>query len=70
MATLNSLANSKMDWEKLAIGALMVGVIVFIFPRMYGAMKNAPKGNSKEWFEVSKILAVVIFFVLFLIMVV
>jgi hypothetical protein len=59
-----------MDWEKIAVAALMVGVMIFVYPRMHRAMKNAPKGEKKDWMGLLMIIGVVVLFVLFLIKIV
>ena len=55
-----------MDWEKIAVAALMVGVIIYIYPRMHRSMKNAPKGKTKDWMGLLMVIGVVVLFVLFL----
>ena len=59
-----------MDWEKIAVAALMVGIIIYIYPRMKRSMQNAPKGETKDWTGLLMVIGVVVLFVLFLIKIV
>jgi Ni,Fe-hydrogenase I cytochrome b subunit len=36
-------------WIKVLSAALLVGMLVFIYPRMRNAMQNAPKGTQQDW---------------------
>lgn len=56
-----------MDWLKIGSAALLIGMLVFIYPRMRDAMKTAPKGTAQDWKSFIIPLAGVILFVLFLI---
>lgn len=38
-----------MDWLKIGSAALMIGMLVFIYPRMREAIKHSPKGTAKDW---------------------
>jgi hypothetical protein len=38
-----------MDWVKIGSALFLVAMMVFIFPRMRAAAKDAPKGSSSEW---------------------
>jgi len=38
-----------MNWVTIGSAALMIGMLVFIFPRMRHAMKNSPKGSTQDW---------------------
>ena len=55
-----------MDWLKIGSAALLIGMLVFIYPRMRDAMKNSPKGTSKDWKGIVLPLIAVIGFVIFL----
>jgi len=55
-----------MDWLKIGSAALMIGMLVFIYPRMRDAMKNSPKGSSEDWKGYLIPLVAVIAFVVFL----
>lgn len=57
-----------MNWVTIGSAALMIGMLVFIFPRMRHAMKNSPKGSSQDWMGFVIPLAAVIGFVVLLIM--
>lgn len=59
-----------MNWVTIGSAALMIAMLVFIFPRMRQAMKNSPKGTSEDWKGFFIPLAAVIGFVVFLIMMV
>jgi len=59
-----------MDWVKIGSAALMIGMLVFIYPRMRQAMKDSPKGSTEDWMGFVVPLAGVIGFVIFLIMMV
>jgi len=55
-----------MDWLKIGSAALLIGMLVFIYPRMRDAMKNSPKGSSEDWKGYLIPLVAVIAFVVFL----
>jgi len=57
-----------MDWLQIGSAALMIGMLVFIFPRVRHAMKNSPKGTTQDWMGYVIQLAAVIGFVVLLIM--
>lgn len=38
-----------MDWLKIGSAALMIGMLVFIYPRMRDAIKHSPKGSLGDW---------------------
>ena len=59
-----------MNWVTIGSAALMIGMLVFIFPRMRHAMKNSPKGSTQDWMGFVIPLAAVVGFVVFLIMMV
>ena len=55
-----------MDWLKIGSAALLIGMLVFIYPRMRDAIKNSPKGTSEDWKGFIIPLIAVIGFVIFL----
>ena len=55
-----------MDWLKIGSAALMIGMLVFIYPRMRDAIKNSPKGSFDDWKGFLIPLVGVIAFVAFL----
>lgn len=57
-----------MDWLQIGSAALMVGMLVMIFPRVRHAMKNSPKGTTQDWMGYVIPLVAVIAFVVLLIM--
>lgn len=57
-----------MDWTKIGTAALLIGMLVFIFPRMRHAIKHSPKGTQKDWMGAIIPIIAVILFVILLIM--
>ena len=57
-----------MDWLQIGSAALLVGMLVMIFPRVRHAMKNSPKGTTQDWMGYVVPLVAVIAFVTLLIM--
>lgn len=57
-----------MDWLQIGSAALLVGMLVMIFPRVRHAMKNSPKGTTQDWMGYVVPLVAVIGFVVLLIM--
>ena len=57
-----------MDWLQIGSAALLLGMLVMIFPRVRHAMKNSPKGSSQDWMGFIIPLAAVVGFVVLLIM--
>jgi len=55
-----------MDWLKIGSAALLIGMLVFIYPRMRDAIKHSPKGTSEDWKGFIIPLLAVIGFVVFL----
>jgi hypothetical protein len=56
-----------MDWTKIGTIILLGAMLLFIFPRMRHAVKNAPKGSNKDWLNYLMIIVAVGLFVVFLI---
>ncbi|MDH5408332.1 MAG: hypothetical protein OEY00_06955 [Gammaproteobacteria bacterium] len=56
-----------MNWEMIGSAALMIAMLVFIFPRMRHAVKNAPKGTFEDWKGFLIPVGAVILFIIFLI---
>ena len=56
-----------MDWLQIGSAALLVGMLVMIFPRVKHAMKNSPKGTTQDWMGFIVPLVAVIAFVALLI---
>lgn len=56
-----------MDWIKIGSAALMIGMLIFVYPRMRDAMKNSPKGTVNDWKGFLIPLAAVIGFVILMI---
>lgn len=59
-----------MNWVTIGSAALMIAMLIFIFPSMRQAMKHSPKGTSEDWKSFVIPLVAVIAFVVFLIMMV
>lgn len=57
-----------MDWLQIGSAALLIGMLVLIFPRVRHAMKNSPKGTPQDWMGFVIPLVAVIGFVALLIM--
>ncbi|MDH5181243.1 MAG: hypothetical protein OEZ39_10365 [Gammaproteobacteria bacterium] len=54
-----------MSLEAILAAVLMGGMLVFIFPRMRDAVKNAPKGSTDDWkAAIIPILGVILFVIL------
>ena len=56
-----------MDWLKIGSALLLIAMLFMIFPRAMQAIKNSPKGTTKDWMGYIVPLAVVILFVVMLI---
>ena len=59
-----------MDWVKIFSAILIVGWIVFLWPRAKHWMKNSPKAKQGDWMAAILPLAAVVGFVALLIMMV
>ncbi len=59
-----------MDWLKIFSAILIVGWIIFIWPRAMYWLKNSPKAQAGDWQAVILPLAAVVGFVILLIMLV
>ena len=57
-----------MDWYKWISAALLLMMIIYIFPRAKYMLQNSPKGKSHEWMGFAAIIGVVTLFIVFLIM--
>jgi cytosine/uracil/thiamine/allantoin permease len=57
-----------MDWYKWISAALLLMMIIYIFPRAKHMLKNSPKGETHEWMGFAAIIGVVTLFIVFLIM--
>ena len=38
-----------MDWMKIASALFILAMLIFLYPRMKHAVKNSPKGTTKDW---------------------
>lgn len=56
-----------MDWVQIGSALFLAAMMIFIFPRMRHAAKNAPKGTSSQWINFIVIMLVIAAFVMFLI---
>ena len=59
-----------MDWIQIGSALFLGAMMIFIFPRMREAVKNAPKGSAQDWMGFIIPVLVVIGFVILLIMMV
>ena len=59
-----------MDWLKIASAILIVGWIIFIWPRAKYWLKNSPKAEQGDWMAAVVPMALVVGFVILLIMMV
>jgi hypothetical protein len=59
-----------MDWLKIFSAVLIVGWIIYIWPRAKYWLKNSPKAQAGDWQAVVLPLAAVVGFVVLLIMLV
>lgn len=55
-------------WYQIPLALVMGFMIVRMWPAAVHWVKNGPRGSSKEWLNVSVLLAGVVLFVTFLIM--
>ena len=56
-----------MDWMKIGTAALMIMMVVMIWPRARDMLKNSPKGSNADWMSALIPLGLVILFVLLLV---
>ncbi len=56
-----------MDWIQIVSALFLVAMLIFIFPGMRNAVKNAPKDSNKDWLNYLMIMVVVGLFIMFLI---
>lgn len=56
-----------MNWMAIGSAALIIGMMVFIFPRMREAVKTAPKGSMDDWMGFIIPLVAIIGFIILLI---
>lgn len=56
-----------MNWITFGSAAFLIVMLIFMFPRMRHAMKNAPKGTNNQWLGFVLIIGVVGLFVMLLI---
>lgn len=59
-----------MDWVQITSAIFLAAMIVFLFPRMLRATKDAPKGSAQDWLGAAIPIGAVILFVILLIMLV
>jgi len=56
-----------MDWLKIGSALLLIAMLFMVFPRAMHAIKNSPKGTTKDWMGYVVPLVVVVLFVILLI---
>ena len=59
-----------MDWVKILSAVFLGAMILYLFPSMLRASKNAPKGTAQDWMGAALPILAVILFVIILIMLV
>lgn len=59
-----------MDWVKIASAVLIIGWIIFMWPRAKYWLKNSPKAEHGDWMAAVVPMALVVGFVMLLIMMV
>ena len=58
------------NWMLILNAVFIVMILVFLYPRLKQVQKNTRKASSQEWLNFAAIMAVVVLFVVFLIMLV
>ena len=56
-----------MDWLKIGSALLLIAMLFMVFPRAMQAIKNSPRGSTKDWMGYVVPLVVVVLFVILLI---
>ncbi len=56
-----------MDWIKIGSALFMLAMVIFLFPRAKHAVKNSPKGSTKDWMGFIVPIAAVVLFIIVLI---
>ncbi len=56
-----------MDWLKVGSALLLIAMFFMIFPGARRAVKNSPKGTTKDWMGYIVPMVVVVLFVMLLI---
>ena len=59
-----------MGWEKWVMAAMILAMVVYLFPRAKTMLANTRKGTSSEWGGFFMVIGVVTLFIVFLIMMV
>ena len=59
-----------MDWVKILSAVLIIGWIIFIWPRAKHWLKNSPKAQAGDWQAALLPIGAVVLFVIVLIMLV
>ena len=57
-------------WLKIPMALLLGFMLWRLYPTAMHWVKNGPRGSSKEWLNVSMLLAAVVLFVTFLVVIV
>jgi hypothetical protein len=56
-----------MDWLKIGSALLLIAMLFMVFPRAMQAIKNSPRGSTKDWMGYVVPMVVVVLFVILLI---
>ena len=59
-----------MGWEKWVMAAMLLAMVVYLFPRAKAMMQNTRKGTSSEWIGFFMVIGAVALFIGLLIMMV
>lgn len=59
-----------MDWMKILSAVLIIGFIIYLWPRAKHLMQNSPKAQSGDWSAALLPIGFVVLFVIVLIMLV
>jgi len=56
-----------MEWLQIGSAVLLIGMVIFMWPRMKHAVANSPKGTLNDWMGYIVPLAAVVGFIILLI---
>jgi len=52
-----------MDWLKIATAVVLVGMFFYILPSAKAMVKNAPKGNARDWMSFALPIVIIALFI-------
>jgi hypothetical protein len=56
-----------MDWLKIAAAIVLVAMFFYILPSAKAMVKNAPKGNAKDWMSFALPMIIIALFIALLV---